>query len=128
MAKRILSEALVEFGFSFRKDLSIPGWFVFSRLICDGWELRFGVEIASLHLHSHIFVCKTSLRKELLVWPTLYDPSEYVEVLLQRTALEFTRTYHHFKSDYELEVNLRAILFLYKLEHEFLTEVISKNI
>jgi hypothetical protein len=68
------------------------------------------------------------LRKELLVWPTLYDPSEYVEVLLQETALEFPRTYRNFENDYEFEVNLRAILFLYKLEHEFLTEVISKNI
>jgi hypothetical protein len=128
MAKRILSEALVEFGFSFRKDLSIPGWFVFSRPLRNGWELRFGVEIANHHQKTHIFACKNNLRRELLVWPSLYDPSEYVEILLDNTALEFLRTYNTFENDGELEVNLRAILFLYKLEHEFLTEVISKNI
>jgi hypothetical protein len=128
VAKRILGEALGEFGYRPRPDLSIPGWIVHSRPIADQWELRFGIAISSSTLYEHIFACKTSLRKELLVWPTLYDPSEYVEVLLENTALEFGRTYHSFNNSQEFEINLRAILFLYGLEHEFIIRIISENI
>jgi hypothetical protein len=127
-AKRILNEALGELGFGARPNLSVPGWIVLSRPIADQWELRFGIAISSSNVYEHIFACKTSLRKELLVWPTLYDPSEYVEVLLQNTALEFGRTYHSFRNSHEFEVDLRAILFLYGLEHDFIIKTITENI
>ena len=78
-------------------------------------------------MYTHIFACKNSLRKELLVWPSLYHPSEYVEVMLKRMALKFG-TYHNFKTDEELEINLRAILFLYQLEHDFILACILSNI
>jgi hypothetical protein len=128
VAKSILGDSLGELGYRLRDDLSIPGWNVFSRPAAKEWELRFGIELQNLHVYTHIFACKNSLHKELLVWPSLYHPSEYVEVLLQDTAVDFGATYRYFKTDQELEINLRAILFLYQLEHDFILACILSNI
>jgi hypothetical protein len=128
IARRLMDEALLDLNFRFRKDLSIPGWIVFSRPLQADWELRFGLGIATLHLSPHLFACKTSLRKELKVWPTLYDPQEYVEVMLHRAAVDFASTYHHFRNNGDFEVSVRAVLFLYKLEHDFIVSTFCANV
>jgi hypothetical protein len=128
IARRLMDEALPDFNFRFREDLSIPGWIVFSRPLQEDWELRFGVVIGSSQLEAHLFGCKTSLRRELLVWPTLYHKDEYIEVLLHYSAVEFSPTYHNYRNNNDFEVCIRAVLFLYKLEHDFLVSTFCANI
>jgi hypothetical protein len=128
LAKQVLEDPLLEIGFRFRKHISKKQWSVWSSFLCENWELRLGVEISDHTIKPHLFACHSDLRKNPIGWPSLYHSEEYVEILFEKSALEFSRTYRRFESLSELEINLRAFQFLLKLEHEFVRDAVLTNL
>jgi hypothetical protein len=125
ITQSLLNRQLAPHNFTYSKKISGASWFVFVREIAPKIQLRFGFELGTQTLKSHLFVCSDSLPKR----PdgplgNLYKWQDYFEIRLT-DATPGGGKYERFRSLSELVISIKAATAIYSLEADYISFMLS---
>ena len=135
--REFLKKEMDKLGYGYAAKLSTATWFTFVHPFASAWQLRFIFSVSQNFLDVYLLYCHQSLPKQPTGSPfLLYDPEMHVEIRLKECSPYFHSAYylHLHIDDWEmrtsldrLEVNIRATLELYRMEHDYLIEVFNRQ-
>jgi hypothetical protein len=116
-------------GFKRSAKLSSSSAVFFVLAIKNDWHLRFVLEFGESNVRPHMHFCHSSVpRRTLKGLAPLHDPRRCMEIRFDYSAPFFYAAYSYYRTQSELEVNVRAILALHRLEHECILEILENNL
>lgn len=122
-----LDKELKNLGFRFNQKLSTSAWLCYVLQIAGLWQLRFSFYAIYPQIEVHLYFCHETLpRRPVGTLGCLYDPLEHFEIYFAETAPGFSIAYRNYGTADEIEVNFRAYVALYRMEHEFIVGFLKR--